>query len=45
LALALKIPLTNYGIGCAKSGNGNYYGWMEPSGIKALFADSGAGLR
>ncbi|AZF15509.1 Phospholipase/lecithinase/hemolysin [Pseudomonas sp. R4-34-07] len=29
LALALKTPLTDYGIGGAKSGNGNYYAWME----------------
>lgn len=30
LAHALKIPLTDYGIGGAKSGNGNYYAWMGP---------------
>lgn len=31
LAQAMKLPLTDYAIGGAKSGNGNYYGWMEPA--------------
>lgn len=31
LATALKTPLTDYGVGGAKSGNGNYYAWMEPA--------------
>lgn len=29
LAEALKTPLTDYAVGGAKSGNGNYYGWMS----------------
>jgi phospholipase/lecithinase/hemolysin len=37
LALALKTPLTDYGIGGAKSGNGNYYAWMEPSRDTGVF--------
>lgn len=42
LALALKTPLTDYGIGGAKSGNGNYYAWMEPfrdTGVFGQIAD------
>lgn len=31
LANALNTPLTDYAVGGAKSGNGNYYAWMEPS--------------
>lgn len=30
LAHTLNVPLTDYAIGGAKSGNGNYYAWMEP---------------
>ena len=37
LAHALKVPLTDYGIGGAKSGNGNYYAWMEPSRDTGIF--------
>jgi len=37
LAHALKIPLTDYGVGGAKSGNGNYYAWMEPYRNTGLF--------
>jgi len=37
LAHALKTPLTDYGIGGAKSGNGNYYAWMEPSRDTGVF--------
>lgn len=37
LAYALKTPLTDYGIGGAKSGNGNYYAWMEPSRNTGVF--------
>ncbi|VVQ15477.1 Thermolabile hemolysin [Pseudomonas fluorescens] len=42
LAHALKTPLTDYGIGGAKSGNGNYYAWMESSrntGVLGQIAD------
>ncbi|WP_339416021.1 SGNH/GDSL hydrolase family protein [Pseudomonas sp. RL_105y_Pfl1_103] len=31
LADALNIPLTDYAVGGAKSGHGNYYTWMMPS--------------
>ena len=31
LAQALNIPLTDYAVGGAKSGHGNYYAWMLPS--------------
>lgn len=31
LAKALKVPLTDYAVGGAKSGHGNYYAWMMPS--------------
>lgn len=37
LAEALKTPLTDYAIGGAKSGNGNYYSWMEPSRNTGVF--------
>ncbi|MDQ0654947.1 SGNH/GDSL hydrolase family protein [Pseudomonas cedrina] len=37
LAHALKVPLTDYAIGGAKSGNGNYYAWMEPSRDTGVF--------
>ncbi len=37
LANALKTPLTDYAIGGAKSGNGNYYTWMEPSRDTGVF--------
>lgn len=37
LAQALKIPLTDYAIGGAKSGNGNYYAWMQPSRDTGVF--------
>lgn len=37
LAEALKIPLTDYAIGGAKSGNGNYYAWMETSRDTGVF--------
>ncbi|MBM9615879.1 SGNH/GDSL hydrolase family protein [Desulfobulbus rhabdoformis] len=30
LAKHLRVPLTNYAVGGAKSGNGNYYHWMDP---------------
>lgn len=42
LARAMKVPLTDYAIGGAKSGNGNYYAWMEPSrdtGVLGQIAD------
>lgn len=42
LAQALKTPLTDYAIGGAKSGNGNYYAWMMPSrdtGVLGQIAD------
>lgn len=31
LAKALNAPLTDYAVGGAKSGHGNYYAWMMPS--------------
>lgn len=31
LAQALQTPLTDYAVGGAKSGNGNYYAWMLPA--------------
>lgn len=37
LAHALKAPLTDYAIGGAKSGNGNYYTWMEPTRNTGVF--------
>ncbi|MBK5436678.1 SGNH/GDSL hydrolase family protein [Pseudomonas sp. TH32] len=42
LAHALKTPLTDYAVGGAKSGNGNYYAWMEPArdtGVSGQIAD------
>jgi phospholipase/lecithinase/hemolysin len=35
LARLLRVPLTNYAIGGAKSGSGNYYAWLD------YFADTG----
>lgn len=37
LAHALKVPLTDYAIGGAKSGSGNYYAWMAPSRDTGVF--------
>lgn len=37
VASALKVPLTDYAIGGAKSGNGNYYAWMQPSRDTGVF--------
>jgi phospholipase/lecithinase/hemolysin len=37
LAHMLGTPLTDYAIGGAKSGNGNYYAWMEPSRDTGVF--------
>ncbi|NVZ22739.1 SGNH/GDSL hydrolase family protein [Pseudomonas costantinii] len=42
LAQALKTPLTDYAVGGAKSGHGNYYAWMMPSrdtGVLGQIAD------
>lgn len=42
LAHALKTPLTDYAVGGAKSGNGNYYAWMQPArdtGVSGQIAD------
>ncbi|NVL34664.1 SGNH/GDSL hydrolase family protein [Pseudomonas syringae pv. actinidiae] len=42
LAKGLNVPLTDYAIGGAKSGNGNYYTWMEPfrdTGLLGQIAD------
>ncbi|WP_300727555.1 SGNH/GDSL hydrolase family protein [Pseudomonas sp.] len=42
LADALNTPLTDYAIGGAKSGNGNYYAWMSPArdtGVSGQIAD------
>jgi len=30
LAASMKLPLTDYAVGGAKSGDGNYYAWMGP---------------
>lgn len=37
LARSLDTPLTDYAIGGAKSGNGNYYSWMMPSRDTGVF--------
>lgn len=37
LAQALQIPLTDYGVGGAKSGSGNYYAWMAQSRDTGVF--------
>lgn len=37
LARSLSVPLTDYAVGGAKSGNGNYYTWMEPSRDTGVF--------
>jgi phospholipase/lecithinase/hemolysin len=37
LAKALNVPLTDYAIGGAKSGDGNYYAWMEPARNTGVF--------
>lgn len=37
LARSLHTPLTDYAIGGAKSGNGNYYAWMMPSRDTGVF--------
>ncbi|MGM3216473.1 SGNH/GDSL hydrolase family protein [Pseudomonas sp. PhalM4] len=37
LAQALKVPLTDYAIGGAKSGSGNYYSWMMPHRDTGVF--------
>ncbi len=37
LAQAMKVPLTDYAIGGAKSGDGNYYAWMAPSRNTGVF--------
>lgn len=42
LAHALNVPLTDYAIGGAKSGDGNYYAWMMPTrntGVAGQIAD------
>lgn len=42
LAHALNVPLTDYAIGGAKSGGGNYYAWMMPTrdtGVAGQIAD------
>ena len=42
LATALKVPLTGYAVGGAKSGHGNYYAWMMPArdtGVLGQVAD------
>lgn len=39
LARSLAIPLTDYAIGGAKSGNGSYYSWMMPSRGTGVFGE------
>lgn len=42
LAAGLEVPLTDYAVGGAKSGHGNYYAWMMPArdtGVLGQVAD------
>ena len=45
LAQALKVPLTDYAIGGAKSGHGNYYTWMLPTRDTGLLGQVDAYLK
>jgi len=45
LAKALQVPLTDYAIGGAKSGDGNYYAWMMPHRNTGVFGQVDAYLQ